>query len=288
MKTTLLFESSDAAREVAWMLRVEWDGSNGVVSSHFDKPSLETAAGLLGVKWCWSFEECKLPLSLKEELLQSYSQGERYFGYLNLAGVDLSYQDLTGIHLASANLSGADLTGTELGGASLWDANLSNCKLVDANLSAACLNNASLARADVSNANLRYAHLSAANLQDADLSNANLCGAYLNEANLQRANLQGANLRSAFLPDANLQEANLCDAVLAKAFLYKANLYRAIFSRADLDRCSINRGANFKGAVLTFAVMPSGNIYGCVAKTNDALIDVLGVAHRITKHLQWK
>ncbi len=164
-----LFDEIQAAREVAYMLRGEWDGCNGVVISKIDRAAIETAASLVDAKWCWSFEQCKLPTSLQEEVRQRYRYGKRYFGNLNLAGVDLSCQNLTGIHLAGANMTGANLTGTDLRGASLMDANLSKCKLVSARLGRANLNNATLAGADLSKANLTGAHLSGANLEGAIL-----------------------------------------------------------------------------------------------------------------------
>lgn len=253
MPIILLFDSVNAAREVAWMLQAEWDGCNGVVLSQFDSPALETAVGLFDALWCWCFENCLLPPFQREELLQSYRQGQRCFSNLNLAGVDLSYQDLTGIHLGGANLTGANLTGTSLQSATLWEANFSNCKLVSANLRSAFLNNATLAGADLSNANLRSAHLGGANLSGADLSNASLRSAFMSNANLSGAILQGANLRAAHLYNVNLQAADLSGAVLYLTFLFEANL-----SRANLNW----RGrvwSQFMGAKLDDASTLDGN-----------------------------
>ena len=262
MEATILLDSVHAAHEVAWMLRAEWDGCNGIVQdSQLDRVALETAAGICDAQWCWSFESWLLPLIQREELLQRYHQGKRYFGKLNLVGVDLSYQDLTEVNLAGSNLSGADLTGARLCEAELWDANLANCKLVNTNLSGAHMNSINLAGADLSHANLSNAHLDGASLEGANLTQANLCNATLSSACLQGANLQDANLHSASLFDANLQSANLCGAVLVQASLFKANLNRAIISRADLKCGSIKKRGNFKGAVLIDAMMPTGQVY---------------------------
>jgi uncharacterized protein YjbI with pentapeptide repeats len=51
-------------------------------------------------------ESEKLPRIHCQELLQLYQQGTRYFGKMNLVGVDLSYQDLTEIDLTGTNLRG--------------------------------------------------------------------------------------------------------------------------------------------------------------------------------------
>jgi len=191
MEVTILFDSIQTAQEVAWMLRAQWDGFNGIQSSTFDQAAIDTATGLFGGHWCWSFESEQLPRIHCQELLQLYQQGTRYFGKMNLVGVDLSYQDLTEIDLTGTNLSGADLTAAKLSGASLWDTDLSNCKLADVNLS--------------------EAHLTNANLIGADLTHANLFKAHLDRACLQGANLQGANLHSAHLCGANFEGANLHD-----------------------------------------------------------------------------
>lgn len=54
-----------------------------------------------------------------QELLQRYAAGERSFRALNLRGLSLARQDLSGIILDGADLRGADLRGTMLGGSSL-------------------------------------------------------------------------------------------------------------------------------------------------------------------------
>jgi len=70
------------------------------------------------------------------------------------------------------------------------------------------------------------------------------------------------------LSNANLEAANLCDAVLIDAVLFKTNLNGVIVSRTDLGQSPvqtganfINRGANFKGAILTESIMPDGKLY---------------------------
>jgi len=276
MEVTILFDSIQTAQEVAWMLRAQWDGFNGIQSSTFDQAAIDTATSLCGGHWCWSFESEKLPRIHCKELLQLYQQGTRYFGKMNLVGVDLSYQDLTEIELTGTNLSGADLTAAKLSGASLWDTDLSNCKLANVNLSEAHLINANLIGADLSHANLFKADLDRASLKSANLTHANLSNATLREACLQDANLQGANLTSAHLCRANFEGANLYDAALVKAFLFKANLNRATVNTADLNYGFIKKQGNFKEAVLVDAIMPNGQIYQVKSTLlRDAMLPVV-------------
>ncbi len=63
-----LFDSIEAAQEMAYMLQAEWDGCNGIVLSQIDDAAIETAAGLCSTVWCQPFDKCKLPLLQREEL----------------------------------------------------------------------------------------------------------------------------------------------------------------------------------------------------------------------------
>ena len=154
----------------------------------------------------------------REELLERYAKGERYFSYANLRHADLRGANLSGANLRGANLSGANLSGANLSGANLSGANLSGANLSGANLS---------------DADLSYADLSGANLSDADLRGANLSGANLSDADLRGANSSGANLRCANLSDADLSYADL-----SYANLSGANLIGAIGATLAFARCS--------------------------------------------------
>ena len=50
----LLFDSSTAAQDIAFMLGGQWDGCNGVVMPFYDEVSVNTAAKLYGVSLCKS------------------------------------------------------------------------------------------------------------------------------------------------------------------------------------------------------------------------------------------
>jgi hypothetical protein len=69
----LLFETQEAAREVAFMLRCEYDGCNMVtLPSVHDTLALKTAIGLVGADFCFDGDHYPLVLPLpSNELTQS-------------------------------------------------------------------------------------------------------------------------------------------------------------------------------------------------------------------------
>ena len=164
-KDILLFDSSHAAEEVAFMLEGHWDRCNGVFVHTDDEVAINTAASLVGASWCYggaSFAYLT-PLSV-DELKRRYAAGER-----NFVNANLRCAALNNLNLGEANL----------GWAKLSLANLSKANLSGADLTAACLNDANLSEADLSGANLSLTDLRGANLRDANLTGACLRGAKL-------------------------------------------------------------------------------------------------------------
>ena len=169
-KYFLLFDSSWAGREIAFMLSGEWDDCNGVIVPKCDEIAVNTAASLVGASWCYKGAQSTVLARLSvDELKRRYAAGDRNFvnanlrcaalNNLNLGGINLSWAKLRLSDLSKANLSGADLTA-----------------------------------ADLSNANLSQTDLSGANLTLADLTGANLCETNLNGACLNGAKLSQTNL----------------------------------------------------------------------------------------------
>lgn len=178
----LLFDSSLAAEESAFMLNGQWDQCNGVVLSKHDKVAVDTVASLTGARWCYSGDHAALLIRLSvDELMKRYASGDRQFVNANLRGARLDE-----LNLSEANLSWAKLTAASLRGATLKRASL--CK-----------------------ADLREANLSRANLGFADLSGANLTGATLNGTNLFAADLRRTDLAGAVLTGAKLPSGRVCD-----------------------------------------------------------------------------
>jgi len=211
----LLFDSSQAAEEVAFMFKGQWDTCNGVALPNLDEVAINTAASLVGAQWCYSGAAVTLLLRLPvDELLNRYAAGERNFSNANLRGAKL--QEL---YLPKVNLSWAKLTGADLQQANLSQASFSEADLSQANLSEANLNQADLVRANLTGGNLGLASLIGADLYRATLREVNLCDAKLSGANLRLADLRGAELDGVDLTGANLQGAQFIAADLARAIM---------------------------------------------------------------------
>lgn len=169
-KHTLLFDSSTAASDIAFMLGGQWDGCNGVVVNKCDEVAVKTAASLVGASWCYSGASSAVLTRLSvEELKRRYAVGERNFANANLRCTQLNHLNLRGANLGWAKLSRADLT------------------------------SANLSEADLTAADLSYANLTLADLTGANLSRANLTGATLSHVKLSDACLRGAKISSADL-----------------------------------------------------------------------------------------
>jgi uncharacterized protein YjbI with pentapeptide repeats/class 3 adenylate cyclase/predicted ATPase len=166
-------------------------------------------------------------------------QATRHNGeMINLVGVDLAGQDLSGIDLRLAYLNGVDL---------------SKANITGANLSQAYLREV----------NLEGARLDRANLNKANLFRASLVGADLSETNLNRTNLRGADLRGAKLNRANLRggtlfRANLREADLSEAALIGVNTSGADFFRANLRDANITSEQLSVACSFEQAIMPDG------------------------------
>ena len=183
--------------------------------------------------------------------------------------------DLRGLRLIRQDLSGANLACVDLGGADLSEADLTEANLFGANLEGAVLYRAVLDRAEFSTANLRGANLTEcrgsrvgfgatdlegarlfnARLESSTFSRARLCraemrtgvftGSRLHEADLAEADLTGADLR-----ETDMEGVSLAGAVMRDADLRAARL-RGITGYEDADwiGCDI-RDINFTGAYL--------------------------------------
>lgn len=64
----LLFDSVQAAQEVAYMLYGQWDGCNGVIISKVDITAVQVAANLVDAKWCLSKEKCMLLIFINKKI----------------------------------------------------------------------------------------------------------------------------------------------------------------------------------------------------------------------------
>lgn len=184
-------------------------------------------------------EEAEPPPLSREECLARLGRGEGFRG-MDLAGVDLSESDLSGVDFREAILAEADLSMATCAGA-----NFTEAVLAGADLSGSSLPKAVLIQAD-----LTEAVLSSADLRGADLSRARASGAILVDADLSEAVAQGADFSGADLSDAVLRRTGLREADLSSTRLHGTDL-----SEADLTEASIEGawGSRIRaaGAILT-------------------------------------
>lgn len=172
-----------------------------------------------------------------------------------LAGVDLSGQDLS-----HRNFSDKDLTGANLSGSTLDFANFSDSEMEEVNLSGASLHGANLSDCKLRYANLSGAKLSDANLSDSELQNANFSGANVERVNFSDSDLREANFSGAHMEDVNLRDADLRNANLSAANLSRANLRDAHLQGANLRDANL-QDANLRDADLNGATLPDGTRY---------------------------
>ncbi|MGB5962793.1 MAG: pentapeptide repeat-containing protein [Coleofasciculaceae cyanobacterium] len=202
---TILFDSINAAQEIAFTLGGKWDECNGVIVSKYDEVAVNTAAKLHNSSWCKKGDKKAVLIRLNvEELIRRYTGGERNFSNANLRRATLTNCSLPEINLSFAKLNAANLTEANLSKAELTAADLSGANLSYVDLSDSSLIRANLSKTNLSFADLRGANLQAANLQEACLYQADLRGTNLNLADLRRADLTEAKLKGANLTNTQL------------------------------------------------------------------------------------
>ncbi|MAR56805.1 MAG: hypothetical protein CMM93_06450 [Rickettsiales bacterium] len=162
----------------------------------------------------------------------------------NLAGADLSGQDLQGTWMPEINLRGANLSG----------ANMSKCDLQGADLSEAVLENTNFKHAKLDGANLSRTQAKHAYFDDCSAITANFSAAMLEESSAGQANMSGANFRDALLTRSRFIGANM-----TKASLRYSKASECLFDQARLDdtdcRDCIFDYTRFREASLNGALM---------------------------------
>jgi uncharacterized protein YjbI with pentapeptide repeats/tetratricopeptide (TPR) repeat protein len=206
-----------------------------------------------------------------------------------LAGIDLSRQNLAnaylrGKNLASAQLAAADLTGADLRVSALRESTLISAALTRARLDGVLAQCADLTRCDLRGAAIRGADLGDTTLReswldDSDFTDSRLDSADLSLSRMQRvvleevsagaARLVGVDARLARLAGASLDGASLALSDLTGAHLFRTRLRgadltgtrlnQATLMRADLSGAQA-RGCSLVGADLTGACLRSASL----------------------------
>ncbi len=125
------------------------------------------------------------------DLVDRYTQGQRFFMGETLLAADLNNMFLPYINLSYADLRRATIQGSDLRYANLCGANLSQALIIGSTLHYAKLLGADLREADLSNCDLSFADFRMG-LMETQLEGANLKGADLRGAKFGPRTLQGA------------------------------------------------------------------------------------------------
>jgi uncharacterized protein YjbI with pentapeptide repeats len=167
---------------------------------------------------------------------------------LDLRGITLLHEDLSGLDLSGydlsySNLTSSNLTGTVLGYskfkmASLEQTILDECEFVGSDLSGANLNECSARRCGFGGANLSRANMINADLRDSSFS----------RSTLSHVDLRASNLENARLSEADLSWAIFTRAKLLKSDLKQSNVEGTNFELADMQGCRLLGIKNFKKA----------------------------------------
>jgi DNA-binding transcriptional ArsR family regulator len=85
---TILFDSVEAAQEVAYTLRAQWDSFNGVEISSIDWVALETATNLVKGQWC-RVGDSEFTTRSRRSLDPQVDSPELPQGFLNISFIDI-------------------------------------------------------------------------------------------------------------------------------------------------------------------------------------------------------
>ena len=162
---------------------------------------------------------------------------------ITLLNEDLSGLDLSGYDLSYANLNQSNLTGTVLSYSkfhktSFEQAILDECEFIGSDLIHVSLNECSAKRCGFGGADLSHASIINADLSDATFSRSKLVHADLRASNLEKARLSEADLSYAIFTRAKLLQSDL----------KQSNVNRTNFELADMQGCRLLGIKNFKKA----------------------------------------
>jgi len=149
--------------------------------------------------------------------------------FINLSGVHMDHVKLTNVNLDKAHLENSTWIGAELKETSMRGVHLEEAYLNSAQLNAVYLDNAHMEKAGLVDADLYETNMNGADLRNADLTDvrlfnvqlekSTLIGVKFNRAHMEHIHLKGADLRDADLRETHLTGADFRDARLEKTIL---------------------------------------------------------------------
>lgn len=188
----------------------------------------------------------------------------------NLAGKNLSKQELFSVTFRSSNLAGANLTKTLMDevtfeGANLQRSRFNGAKVVTFRIIKLRRGNRTLTKrikgrpVNFKGADGRLTHFNDVNLPSSNFEGARLHSARFMRARLAKSRFRGADLAHALLERADLSQCNFYGATLAHAKLQEANLRGANLYGANLNSALLRR-ADLRGASLVGADLRGANL----------------------------
>lgn len=167
---------------------------------------------------------------------------------LDLRGINLIHEDLSGL-----DMSGYDLSFANLNRVKLVNTNLSYANLRETSLEQAVLDECEFIGSDLSNASLNECSAKRSGFGGADLSNASIINANLSHAVFSRSILISTDFRASNLQNSRLSEADLTGAIFTRANLEKSdlkhsNVAKTNFELANMQGCRLLGIKNFKKA----------------------------------------
>lgn len=191
------------------------------------------------------------------DLTHVNASGARLAG-LDLAGSLLEETDLSDADLSGVNFAGCAIVRTKFNGSTMHRVIMTRCVPVECSFDGADLSGATLTKGVLGVSTFPGARLAGADLSESMLAQADLKGTDLSRCRGDRAILFGSDFSGADLTHASLVNAVFMNATLEDATLFDSDLRRATFAgvkgaracfvAADLQKASLNLGADFTGA----------------------------------------
>ncbi|MFH2093798.1 MAG: pentapeptide repeat-containing protein [Pseudomonadota bacterium] len=160
---------------------------------------------------------------------------------LDLRGLTLFHEDLSGLDLSGYDFSYAGLTRCDLTGTIF---SYSNCH--KAGLEQSILDECEFIGSDLTHARLNECSAKQCGFGGADLSYAIMINVDLSEATLSRSTLVHADLRASNLKRARLSEADLSHAIFTRAVLVESDLKHSIVNGTNFELADM-QGARLLG-----------------------------------------
>ena len=190
----------------------------------------------------------------------------RDFNGVNMPGLTLPGQALTGSFWERAVLTGADFSAAVLHQAVFTAADLSGARLTGADLRAANFSHAKLHGADLSGCDLDCANWFETDAPEVDLSRAKLISPMALTCRFTRARFRGAEITDAMFIETDLAEADFDGARLTRCIFMRSAMTGARLRGAVLDTCAFvecpMEAADLTEASLTNAAFLLGHMPG--------------------------